>query len=360
MMAFTPLKAEGLTHDLNQGVDSISHWEQGFNLYLLRNEDPNLQAYGLYYLSSFGLHGQSDLNDSILSEYKKVMAALLEDNSLDAQSMFLLLTTCYNGKTVEDCDYLKVSENLMQFHSDNMASFLFALNQAQLNEVEGEVISLVRNVANATFVDEYLHVSEAYAMALSEYVEKQPLPESAFKYETDLFLGKESLTATELQSLQARLGEYHLFMYKNMVNLQLPIPAFKALIDTCKGYPELYDDCMSISEVFIQSGHWIPEMLGHRIQINLFEISGNSKAHELAVARKSQLKETINCLVNASRMPSLFKLDLEHAYQRMQVTQEKGERAGMYHYAKLKYQEAAEQGDPYAESLNPDLCVVEE
>ncbi len=333
-------------------------WEHDFNWYLLDHKDPNLQAYGLFALTTFGgPQAVSVLHGKALLDYERAHAALLADQGLNAPSMFLLLTVCQNGKDVAGCDYFQLAENLMRLHSENMASYLFSLSMAAQHDDEGDLVALVRAMADAAFINEHLHVTAGFESVLRSYATEQPIPDMGFELVTKMPLAVEPSSAAEMKSVKEQINARRMFMYINSINLSLPVSPYQPLIEACKNYQELSDDCLSISKVFIQSGQWLPVAIGHSMQVNLFASRGDVKAHEQALKRKAALKEYTACLSQISNMPALHQLNLDHAWQRMQNTREQGELAAMYHYAKVKYQEGLASGHADAELRNPDMCA---
>jgi len=135
--------------------------------------------------------------------------------------------------------------------------------------------------------------------------------------------------------------------------------SYKSLIKVCEN-KAYYSACLDIADILINQSHsLISKSLGYKIKINTAKIFGNKTEADMFESQLESFKSHYECLGNMSNEMNIYDMNLSHEDIKISVSRDKGDMAGLYHVAKIIYEEAIENGDHDAESRNPDSCLQE-
>ncbi|WP_143751566.1 hypothetical protein [Marinicella litoralis] len=348
-------------HETKPELDELS-WDQQFQLHLLNSDDSDLQAFGLLQLSSVLTAPMAD--ERVVKQVKKAIKSLSERGDLSSQALFIMTNVCHSQLEPGVCDQSYFIAKQLQDYPDDMAVYLSPLNQAFQLEIEGEVFDLVKQMAATPYLSNHSHYSQAYEDALHSYFKQHPFSDSmideALVEHLNWFHRDDEISEELLEGLRQNMPENILLIKMIVSELSMPILPYKGLMDACRTYDELSEECLTIADKLTSlSKDYIGIIIGLAIPEQMYEAQGLIQKHQEALFNKEQKKAEVACLGKLVNVSDIFGENRSDMSERFKVTRQAGERAGMIHHANLLYQRALLQDAEQAEAMNPEHCLVE-
>jgi hypothetical protein len=338
-----------------QSVQMMSQWQTGLYHQLLKHEDPELRAYGVFFLATMDMNQLiSEQNEQLL---KPVVDEIIHNPDSNHHALWLITEICLDSRMLPDCDIDALFAAQENRHGDRMLSYLYQLNQAMNAGIEGEVIDWIERMSQSREYGFSMEYSFAFDDALNAYSKAVPIPPDMLNRELEFMVDMADMTADEIIFFNENKEHYELAYQKILHDLRMSFPAFKPIIEACETHQELHEACHSIGQKMTNGGgDYISLVIGYKLQSIALNHIGLVKRAELAVDKVNAVKAEIECLRGLVNYPHLPKMDIVLLNENMLVKRGQGERAAMFHWAKQKHKQAVDSGDEQATSLNPELC----
>ncbi len=358
VMLISSVKAESVPEPQ---YPAMLDWEIAFHQSLLDSENPELQVYGLLFLSD---RFWTEAHPSLLEQMRSVFKSITEYKSLSLKGGTILLSLCESKVFSMDCDLIQLMEQQLKQYPNDLSAYFYPLSKAMVLNIEGEVIDLVQRMASSTHFSNNMHYDPIFENALLAYLKDTPYTAAVLAEGLDdhlrWFHRDIDITDEQLASIKTAMPQNLLLMQKIISELKMPIFSYKGLLDACQTYAELTADCLKISAKMISSSNeYIDMMIGLAIPVKMYEAQGAVKKHEQALLRKDLKHTEMECVAALVEIKDIFGVNAPDMFERIEITREQGDRAGMIHHANVLYQRALEQGDENAEIINPETCLVE-
>lgn len=337
-------------------------WDMQFKKHLLNSEQPELQVYGLMLLLPGVDSAAAD--DDLFEQYKAVIISLGKEDVLSPQAFVILNSVCGNQKVAEVCEPELLNEKQLQLYPDDLMSYFLPLAAAMNLDIEGEVINLVRRMANTETYSKAMHYGDVLETEFLAYVKENPFSETMLQEGLDdqltWFHQNEELSQQALATIESQLPSNLILMRKISFDLSMPIAPYRGLMDACKAYDEIQSECLIIGKKLSElSEEYIDIIVGMTLVENIYKNKGDIKRYEQALAEKKAKKDEMECLGKLVADVNIFKNNQQDMSERIRIAREQGERPGLIYQANRLYQRAKSQGKVDAELVNPEQCLTE-
>jgi len=338
-----------------QAVQKMSDWQTGFYHYLLQHRDSELKAYGAFFLANMAI-GHQELSEQDEQLIKPVVEQIIRDPASNHHTLWLISELCFDSQVLPDCDIGALMATQENQHGDHLLSYLFQLNQAMNEGIEGEVIDWMTRMSQSREYGFTMQYSFAFENALNAYAKAVPIPQDMLNPELEYMVDMAEMTADDIKLFNDNREHYELAYQKILHDLKMPFPAFKPIIDACETYQELHEACHAIGQKLTSGGEYISLVIGYKLQSIALKHKGLDKQAGLVGDRVNAVKAEMECLRELVKYPPLPGMDIALLNDNMLVKRGQGERAAMFHWANKKHKQAVDSGDELANSLNPELC----
>ena len=334
-------------------VDLMQQWQHEFDVFLLNHEDPNLRAYGVYSLTH-------EEDEEIVKKVKQTLVDLSSRTDLSDESYALLTNSCYEKGLMDQCDGLGLNNKYMSQYPGNLNAYLIPLTIALKDNDEAAIQNIMASMSAAEFINEWHYYNEDFEQALQVYLKAFPFPKKMIDYEIKDMKKRNRFSQFKLKYLSDNMSGYMLLVNKFGYNfVRGSYTSYESLTDVCENKAH-YSACLDLAEILISHSHsLISKSLGYKIKINTVKVAGDQTEAEVFETQLKSFKYHYECLHNISNEMNIYDMNLSHEDIKISVSRDKGDMAGLYHIAEIKYEEALENGDHDAESKNPDLCLQE-
>ncbi|MCF6288389.1 MAG: hypothetical protein L3J53_04025 [Proteobacteria bacterium] len=331
-------------------------WERKFYQSLIENENPNIKLLG-YSKRISGFHLLD--NDNSLQDIATEINAMIFSSSLSHKSIATIASLCTYQKIESLCDHDAIFERQNQSMSDNAAIYIRRFSLAYKDSNQDEIKLIIKDMAQSTYVDTHMYLSERFRIKLESYVKDHPFPKNKLAME-ELYINNFSHSNySESEDIADNMEDIMIFTMVVGRKMAEPIPSFRSIIDECKNNPVHEKSCLKIAELFIhKSKTTITTLIGHAIKIEIFKQREGEDSTELeqAEASKAEYKNHYECLAKITNhgSPYFSKRGVEFSKIADSIEREFGEVAFFESLAKLNYDYYTALGDKNVN--NPENC----
>ena len=337
------------------GEDSVRlmhQWQFEFNTYLLRHSNPDLRAYGVR-----SLYFNED--EKVLKEVVKTFSELSTRTDLKDSTFTLLSYVCEDENFEYKCDELGLINNYINHYPSNLNAYFVPLERALKVNDQSSINNIINSMSHTDFLNEWIRYSSEYDETLNYYANAFPFPNNVIEFEIADMKKRNKFSEAKQKHIIDNMPGYMLLITKIGVDFAMPSPYYKSLNSACEN-KSLFKNCLEIAEIMITNSHTImSKVFGFKLKLNILNtIKEISEANQVE-SQLASFKSEYTCLINLNYFDNIYTMNLAQETAKQKVSRDKGELAGLSHYAKMKYVAAQKRGDENSESLNPDLCIQE-
>lgn len=332
--------------------------EDEFNLSLMRNDDPAMQAIGLNYWT---YQYDTDKHEPEVRHLMlKTLKRLMNHPKPPADAFHEMYSICEHKDPIIQCPIDRVIAKHMDLYPLDGTAYLLPLEQAVKDDNEGEVIHWVKKMAKANSFIINMHYPSSFYSLIDQHIESNPHSKEAFDYFLNDYLStyfsRTAPTESELASIQNHMLDFVRVNGIYMMGMLKSMPSLRPLLQACEQFPELKSECLKIAEMM----HSSPSLLGQFVSLAMaekaYQTSGQVEKAADAEAKKLRFKKLYECMMNYDYVLRVESGTYRFLEEALLVSVEKGELAGIQRHSELNYQAALKAGHEGAEQLNPELC----
>jgi hypothetical protein len=359
LLALTAMASAGESSDKQQQAgQAVEAWQHDFYLHLLNHNNPELQAYGVMFLSP---STQQPPQSSIEQQVAPVLYALAQNAELSHHAIWLITDLCLSELVYKDCNISRLMEHMVTAYGDELTTYLPMIRSALSADIESEVVEWLSRMSVLPGYQLHKDISSSLVTALNEYVILNPLPVEHLDGYLGMgsFMNEDDFTSDELKNLHEHANEYMLLLIRIKLSLSMPVPAFKSVIDACEQYPKLHTQCLQTGKLLVtDDGHYLNLAVGYQLQSLALRHAGETAQAEQAQQKLQAVKAEVNCLSRWAQYPVLPKMNLELMNENLEVKRTRGDRAARLHYAKKNHASELSKGNAN-EGDGPEQCLYD-
>jgi len=344
-----------LTEEENSRKEAQA-WSKGLNNYLINHDDADI--------SMVGLHNQAmtfinlDENKSELDDLIQSLNDLVSQEKLHTQSLMMAANICDIEQLEDSCPIDKINAKLIQSEPKNLMAYLPALDSAILEKDQKEINRLINLMSKTSLSKAYISNRFKLDDSIDKFAKDHPIDGESFLLEIKQ-LNQQTTFSDELRkNIEERPYLYQQYMHKVNFKLLNPIPKYQLITNTCKSDQTYYLSCLKISDVMINHGHTIIDLvLGHHIQAEMYQLLDSHPQAEDAEKAKQKYKNEYKCVMKAFHSGEYsmdVSFNLEFYDKSSKLEHEKGEYEAYKTIAEMNYQRLLEKGDKQA--IDPNTC----
>ncbi len=278
--------------------DAFEQWENSLNTHLLTHAHPYIQAIGLS-LSHPDLPLINDADERFKlnheqQNYVDHINQLAKQNTLSSETIFLLLSLCANDTIRDACDRQSLINQYQQQYPDDLNAYFEVFNQAVNNQDNAMAEYMLKNMRDATYITDMTVLPEVAKSVIKDYMDENPLARSIIQKQfVDLAKIDDSISNKQLNQ-----AFYYVFIAG--IQMALPIPAYKPLLDYCSSESSPTEACVEIADTLITQGNnIISQSVGHALKVKSLARSNERDLLAKAEEEKTQYKSYYKCIRDA-------------------------------------------------------------
>lgn len=340
---------------INENDELFKQWDDSLNSYLLNHPHPDVQITGLSLSSpDLPLINEADAHFKLNHEqqnYVDHINRLIKQNNLSGQAIFQLLSLCSHNAIRTACDRDSLIKTFQKTYPRDLFAYFEPFSQAVRNGDLALAEYLIKDMQNTTYATDMISLPEVVKSAIHDFMQKNPLPRSVLKHQLEHFVDVDPSVSDK------QLNQAFFYIKISGIQMALPIPAYKPLLDYCSSETSPTQACLQVADILITQGQdIISQLIGHRLKVNSYEHSLETDLLVQAEDKNDQFRTRYECIRGALSQNNHYVDYLDIAYAQLWFSDDK-ELQRIKSAARYLFDKAQKAG--FSDVKDPNDCDVE-